>query len=261
MSKPSNETRIISRAKKASKSLNYIAVYEADNNYVKSCMNEYDNRPIIYLLTLVNDEKESCIYVGQSKSQYARFLSHNNKIEFSRIYLFECDEKDLLQNEKNVIREFKPLYNLDDNPHAKRNRQILGINYLSDKTLNKTQKALDLTDEYHKVGLFGFALNPTIFSVLKAKALENKCTCSEMLQIVLENLFFDEIAKQLKSNQKCVLTNLTTTNDYAAKHNRIRESIKQFLQEKERIPGAFKIGRDWIFPDDTPLPGDRRKKC
>ena len=36
--------------------------------------------------------------------------------------------------------------------------------------------------------------------------------------------------------------------------------IKQFPTKEHRIPRAMQIGRDWIFPEDTHFPADRRKK-
>ena len=82
-----------------------------------------------------------------------------------------------------------------------------------------------------------------------------------MLQLILENLYPDEITEKLMTPLELSKTNLTNTIKYAENHGCRRESIKQFLKEENRIPGAMQIGRDWIFPDDTKFPEDRRKKC
>lgn len=260
MPKPNFQSIIISRVEKAAPCLKYVARYNATENCVSICMNGYKNRSFVYLLTSIFNEKEYCIYVGKTKSQYARFISHINNIDFSYIYLFECEEKDLAQSECLIIKELKPLYNRKDNPFASRYSQIIGIDCENPHTSEKIKKDLLLKNKYEESGLFGFALNPAIFSILKFKAEENNCTCSEMLQLILENLYPTEIAEKLRNPSELAQTNLTTTNKYAKNHNRSRESIKQFLKEENRIPGAIRIGRDWVFPEDTHFPADRRKK-
>lgn len=260
MSKPNFQAITISRVEKSAPCLKYTAWYSATENCVSSCMNGYKNRSFVYLLTSIFDEKEYYIYVGKTTSQYTRFLSHIKKIDFSYIYLFECSEKNLAQSEHLVIKELKPLYNRKDNPLAMRHSQIIGIDCTKPHTSENITSDLRLKTAYERTGLFGFALNPAIFTVLKIKAEENNCNCSEMLQLILERMFSTEIGDKLKDASELIKTNLTTTNKYAKNHNRSRESIKQFLKEKNRIHGAMRIGRDWIFPDDTRFPADRRKK-
>ena len=211
MSNPKFQSRIISRVKKASPNLKFAAQYYVAEDCATACMGGYDSRSFVYLLTSVFNEKETCIYVGSTKSQYSRFLAHIKETAFSCIYLFECEEKDLQDSEKLVIKEFKPLYNRRDNPLATRYKQIIGIDYTAKRTFEKIQNDLQLKEEYERVGLFGFALNPTLFSVLKSMAEENHCNCSEMLQLIFESLYPDEIAQQLRNHSEQAQTNLTTT--------------------------------------------------
>lgn len=260
MSKPNFQSIIISRIKKAAPCLKFVAVYNATEDWTSACMSGYENRSFVYLLTSLFNEKEYCIYVGKTKSQYTRFISHIKNVDFSHIYLFECEEKYLAQNEQLLIKELKPLYNRENNPLATRYSKLIGINYTEPHTSEKIKKDLQLKDEYEISGLFGFALSPAIFSVLKTKAEENNCNCSEMLQLILENLYSTEIAEKLRNPSELAQTNLTTTIKFAEKHGCRRESIKQFLKEENRIRGAMQIGRDWIFPEDTHFPADRRKK-
>lgn len=260
MSKPNFQSTTISLVKKAAPYLKYVARYNATEDCVSSCMSGYENRSFVYLLTSTLDEKEYYIYVGKTTSQYTRFLSQIKKIDFSYIYLFECEEKNLAQSERLIIKELKPLYNRKDNPLAMRYSQIICIDYTKPHSSENIKNDLQLKLEYESSGLFGFTLNPAIFSVLKLKSEENNCNCSEMLQLILENLYSTEIVEILRNSSEPVKTNLTTTNKYAEKHNRSRESIKQFLKEENRIRGAMRIGRDWVFPDDALFPADRRKK-
>ena len=55
-----------------------------------------------------------------------------------------------------------------------------------------------------------------------------------------------------------IKTNLVTTKSYGVSHARSREQVKQYLHQHERMPGAAKIGRDWIIPYDTKFPQDLR---
>ena len=260
MSKPNYQSIIISRTTHAAPNLKYVSLYSTNDDWVSACMSGYENRSFVYLLTFIFNEEEVCIYVGKSKSQYARFISHIKNFDFSHIFLFECEEKEITQSEKLVIKEFKPLYNINSNPLATRYSKLLNIVRTKYRTFDEITNDLRFKYEYEKSGLFGFALNPAIFSVLQNEANKNNCNCSEMLQLIFENLYSSEISEQLRINSDSAQTNLTTTNKYAEKHNRSRESIKQFLKDKNRISGAKRIGRDWIFPEDTYFPKDKRKK-
>ena len=261
MPKVSHQTMTIARAQNAAPSLKYIALYGVDEVYVNSCMRRYENRSFVYLLTSDYSEKEVCIYVGKTKSQYSRFLSHIKKFEFDHIYLFECDPGELSDNEALIIREFKPLYNRRHNPLELRYRQILNIDYDKPQTKENIQHNLCLKEQYEHYGLFGFSLNPVIYCVLEKEADKNHCNCSEMLQLILERYYSTEIATNLQAAEEFPQTNLATTIEYAKSHGCSRESIKQFLREENRICGAKQIGRDWILPKDSHFPEDRRKKC
>ena len=261
MSKVSYQTMTIARTQNAAPTLKYIALYSVDEVYVNSCMRRYENRSFVYLLTSDYNEKEVCIYVGKTKAQYSRFLSHIKKFEFDHIYLFECDYGELSDNEALIIREFKPLYNRRHNPLELRYRQILNIDYDKPQTREKIQCHLRLKEQYEHCGLFGFSLNPVIYCVLEKEATKHHCNCSEMIQLILEKAYSTDIAASLRCEQELAQTNLSTTIEYAKNHGCSRESIKQFLREENRICGAKQIGRDWILPKDSYFPEDRRKKC
>lgn len=53
------------------------------------------------------------------------------------------------------------------------------------------------------------------------------------------------------------IDDLLTVADYAQLYNKSVEQVK-VLCRKGRIPGAKKIGRDWVIPKDTPYPTDNR---
>ena len=232
MSKPDFQTNLISQVQNETTLLEFVARYNTTEECVNACMQGYKGRSFVYLLTTDFEGTECCIYVGKTKSQYTRFLAHIKKFDFNHIYLFECDPKYLLESESLIIKKIKPLYNKN----------------LCDKR------------EYEITGLFGFSLNSAIYSVLELKSAERHCNCSEMLQLILEEYFHDEIAAELQNSQEHLQTNLTTTIKYAKSHGCSRESIKQFLKEKNRISGAVRIGSDWIIPKDAYFPEDRRKK-
>lgn len=260
MSKISFQANLISLIKSIAPHINFIARYDTTSSGIKSCMHGYENRSFIYILTADFEKNERCIYIGQTKSQYARFANHVKKYKFDHIYLFECDPDKLTESEGLIINEVKPLYNRNNNPLEERYRRILNIDYNGHKTKKIINRHLKLLKKYDETGLFGFSLNPAIFSVLEAKAKEKGYTCSEMLQTILEQHFHTCIAAKLQSDQTLPETNLATTNEYAKLHGCSRESIKQFLQEENRISGAKHIGRDWVLPRDAYFPEDRRKK-
>ena len=260
MSKPDFQTNLISQVQNETTILKFVARYNTTEECVNACMQGYKGRSFVYLLTTDFEGTECCIYVGKTKSQYTRFLAHIKKFDFDHIYLFECDSKYLLESESLIIKKFKPLYNKKDNPLALRYARIFNIDYDTFQTSQKIQSHLCAKREYEITGLFGFSLNSAIYSVLELKSAERHCNCSEMLQLILEEYFHDEIATELQNSQEHLQTNLTTTIKYAKSHGCSRESIKQFLKEKNRISGAVRIGRDWIIPKDAYFPEDRRKK-
>lgn len=63
-------------------------------------------------------------------------------------------------------------------------------------------------------------------------------------------VLFDEIRTP-------TLDDLLTVAEYAQLYNKSVEQVK-VLCRKGRIPGAKKIGRDWVIPNDTPYPADNR---
>ena len=50
-----------------------------------------------------------------------------------------------------------------------------------------------------------------------------------------------------------------TVKEYAVKHGVAERTVRQKLQGN-KIPGAQKIGRDWIIPADAPYTEDSRVK-
>lgn len=50
-----------------------------------------------------------------------------------------------------------------------------------------------------------------------------------------------------------------TVKEYAAKYGVAERTVRQKLQGN-KIPGAHKIGRDWLIPSDAPYPEDGRIK-
>ena len=53
------------------------------------------------------------------------------------------------------------------------------------------------------------------------------------------------------------LDDLLTVPEYAELYNKSVEQVKVFCRTG-RIPGAKKLGRDWVIPRDTPYPVDNR---
>lgn len=53
------------------------------------------------------------------------------------------------------------------------------------------------------------------------------------------------------------LDDLLTVSEYAQLYNKSVEQVKVFCRHG-RIPGAKKIGRDWVIPSDAPYPIDNR---
>lgn len=54
-----------------------------------------------------------------------------------------------------------------------------------------------------------------------------------------------------------VIDKLVTITEYAKTHNKSIEQVKVFCRTG-RIPGAKKIGRDWVLSVDAPYPVDQR---
>lgn len=97
------------------------------------------------------------------------------------------------------------------------------------------------------------------FSALEEKAVEENRTCSEMIQVILEERLEVGIAAKLEGAESVTdETNLITTKVYGKQNGKSPEQIKQYLHQKNRLPGAVKVGRDWVIPQDTRFPEDLR---
>ena len=257
--KPTFQRVTTARILSAAPDLKYIAFYHADEERLNACMNDYRGRAFVYILSVDHLGSEHFVYVGKSKSQYSRMLNHFKKFAFDHIYLFESSTAQLSENEKAVIKELKPLFNRHCNPLAYRYKTLLGIDYNSYQDATTIHKYLALYEKYNTMGLFGFLLPQTVFSVLQQEAKKANRNCSELLQKLVEEAYPQEVAASL-SNEACTCsTNLISAEYYGTLHGKSKEQIKQYLQ-RERIPGALKVGRDWVLPQDTTFPEDLRKK-
>lgn len=239
--------------------LKFIAFYRKDEERLNACMRDYSDRSFVYVLSVLYEGKECFLYVGKSKSQYARCLMHSKQYAYDYIYLFECDPELLTECEKAVIRELQPLYNRQHNPKAERLKLVLNMDYDSVQDEQKVQRYLEKYLRYEERGLFGFALPGAAYLALEQKATLSNCTCSEMLLRILEKELGNQIAVAIKGDE-CVKTNLDRVKDYAARHERSAEQIKQYVHQKGRVSGALRIGRDWLIPKDAEFPEDLRGK-
>lgn len=260
MGKPNFQSTTISRVKAAAPKLRFIAFYHAAENPIKACMTGYDDRSLVYILTVRYHNVEVYLYAGKSRAQYARFLQHLKNYAFDNIYLFECESKHLTESEAAVIRELRPLLNRNHNPDAEHNKEFLGICFDGPQDLERIHRYLEMREKYAPVGLYGFSLPPAIFSVLGKKAAEEGCNCSELLQKILEQSYRKDIVGELSCKQETVQTNLVTARTYGALHKRSREQIEQYLNQEARVLGTAKIGRDWVILDEAKFPQDMRRK-
>lgn len=260
MGKPNFQSTTISRVIAAAPELKYIAFYHAGETPIKSCMTGYKDRSLVYILTVKYADSEVYLYAGKSHSQYSRFLMHLKNYAFDDIFLFECTAEHLSASEAAVIRELKPLLNRNHNPEAEHNKQFLGICFDGPQDAERIQRYLDMQERYAPVGLYGFSLPPAVFSVVEKKAGELGCTCSELLQRILEQTYKEEIADELCDTKDWIHTNLVTAKTYGALHKRSREQIKQYLNQGNRVLGTAKIGRDWVILDEAKFPKDLRRK-
>ena len=124
---------------------------------------------------------------------------------------------------------------------AERLGRILEIDYMSKQDGEMIRSYLERYARYKKAGLFGFALPIAVFSALEKKAKEENCTCSEMVQMILETLLRNEIVENLNKTESAAETNLVTAKVYAGKNRKSTEQIKQYLHQKNRLPGVAKI--------------------
>ena len=258
MGKPNFQRIVISRVTNAAPKLRYIAYYHAEDACTNACMNGYADRSFVYILTINYKGSEHFVYAGKSRTQYARFISHLRNYAFDYIYLFECEPEQLSKSEAAVIRELKPLLNIDHNPEAKHNKQFLGIQSGHPQGTETIHRYLEKREQYTHSGLYGFILPPVVFSVLEKKAKASGNTCSELVQKILEDAFSHEITEALDCPNEAVHTNLISVKDFGAMHGRSQEQTKQYLHNN-RISG-LKVGRDWILPKDSKFPVDLRRK-
>lgn len=154
-----------------------------------------------------------------------------------------------------MIAELTPLFNRRNNPKAEQIKMLLGVNYEATQNSEAIQWYLKRYSRYENIGLFGFALPVAAFVTLEKEALMAGCSCSDLLQRILEKEFGQKIPEEL-SREIDLETNLITTKKYGKQHKRSTEQIKQYLHQKNRIPGTAKIGRDWIVPEDARFPKD-----
>lgn len=240
--------------------LRFVAFYHAQEGRLNACMRDYADRSFVYILSSMYAGEEYFLYAGKSKAQYARCLIHSKNYAYDHIYLFECEPEFLAESEAAVIMELCPLFNRAHNPMAERLNQILQIDYESKQNEEMISHYLERYAKYKRMGLFGFALPTAVFSALAKQAEDQSCTCSEMLQHILEDTLGDNIVSELEDAEAVpVETNLITTKAYAKQNSKSTEQIKQYLHQGNRLPGAAKIGRDWVLPQDTHFPQDLRE--
>ena len=245
------------RIMSAAPDLKFVAIYHREEERLNASMMGYGDRSFVYILVTVLDGEEHFLYVGKSKSQYTRCLTHSRRIEYTHMYLFESSPEQLSQNERLVIQELVPFLNRAANPEADRYRKLLNIDYDGVYDAEKIQDMIQRYKRYQNIGLFGFAIPVALFAALETEASASNCTCSEMIQLILEREFLSDGKVKLDVVSD-MTTNLVTTNEYGRSHDKSPEQIKQYLHQKTRLPGTAKVGRDWVIPRDVKFPDDRR---
>lgn len=257
MAKSHRITNLANKVKNVAPQLEFVAYYDSEDPMLKASMQLYGHRAFVYILAVEFGMNESFIYVGKSHFQYGRILQHMSFFEFDRVYLFECEEDELDACEQAVIRLLMPLFNRHHNPEADRYSRILGLNYDVDYHSKESILAyLTAWERYNQMGLYGFALSPYWYRILKERAEKRGRTCGQELTAVLEEMFAEEIDLSMEKEPQ-PLTNLVTTIQYGDMHGHSREQIKQYLHQQDRLVG-LKVGRDWIIPIDEAFPEDRR---
>ena len=247
------------RIQRVAPKLKYVAFYHACEDRLNACMRDYADRSFVYILSSMYEGEEFFLYAGKSKAQYARCLNHSKNYAYDHIYLFECEEEFLKDSEVAVIAELCPLFNKQHNPMAGQLNRILQINYAAKQDRKRIRHYLKRYAKYKRMGLYGFALPVAVFSALEEKAVEENRTCSEMIQVILEERLEVGIAAKLEGAESVTdETNLITTKVYGKQNGKSPEQIKQYLHQKNRLPGAVKVGRDWVIPQDTRFPEDLR---
>lgn len=252
-------TSLVERIERKVPQLSFTAYYAAEDPMLLASMRMYRDRPFVYALTIDVDDREEVIYVGQSVSQYARMMQHLVNYEFSKVYLFGCDEAVLSEAEAKVIKMLCPLFNRHHNPKTLQYQRVLNIEYDVPHDRESILCYLSRLKEYCDLGLYGFALPPVLFSMLKREAINHKRTVSEEMVGIFEAFFTDEIHAALEEEREIPKSNLLTAENYASQHSRSVEQAKQYLHQDDRLAGQ-KIGRDWVVVEDFPWPQDRRER-
>lgn len=260
MSKITFHRATTKRIQRVAPNLKFVAFYHAQEGRLNACMRDYADRAFVYILSSIYEGEEYFLYAGKSKAQYARCLTHSKQYAYDHIYLFECTDAFLAESEAAVITELCPLFNRKHNPIAGKLNRILRIDYTAKQDVCRIHQYLERYAEYKNTGLFGFALPVSVFAALEKRAGEENCTCSEMLQTILESILEAGIVDQLDNAGTLSKTNLITTKTYGRQNGKSPEQIKQYLHQKNRLPGTAKIGRDWVLPQDTRFPKDLRGK-
>ena len=260
MGTPTFQRRTAARVREVAPALRFVAFYHRDEERLNACMHEYAGRSFVYILSATYNGEEYFLYVGKTKTQYARCLTHSKKYAYMNIYLFECTPKDLTESESAVIRLLCPLFNRHHNPCAERYKMLLEIDYEAVQDAAMIQQYLERLSEYRKTGLFGFSLPHSVFAALEKEAQAHACNCSDYLLQILEKDLNQKITEQAKDSSRITAdTNLITAKQYGKLHGRSREQVKAYLLQQDRIPGTAKIGRDWVIPRDAKFPEDRRE--
>lgn len=259
MGKHTFQRRTIARIQEVAPNLRFVAFYHGGEERLNSCMRDYGDRSFVYILSSCYEDKEYFLYVGKSKASYTRFLSHTKKYAYSYLYLLECDPEYLTDSEKAVINELTPIFNRKDNPEAGRIGRLLGINYDAVQSKDSIESYLRKYANYKKMGLFGFALPVALYTAMEEEAAKSGWTCSEWVYGLLEQTILQRRNMDLE-NVNAIETNLVTTKEFGSIHERSQEQVKQYVHQRERMPGSVKIGRDWILPYDMKYPENMRGK-
>lgn len=253
-------TTLVERIEGKIPQLSFTAYYDAEDPMLLASMRVYRDRPFIYFLSIDVDDREEIIYVGQSVNQYARMMNHLVNFAFSKVYLFACDESASNETEAKAIKFLTPLFNRLHNPKAVQFQRVLNIEYDVAHNREETVRYLRMWKDYCEVGLYGFALPPVVYGILKQDAANHKRTVSDELVDILEAVYAEELHPAVAEKRKIRKSNLLTAENYAELHGRSVEQAKQYLHQNDRLVGR-KIGRDWVVIEDTPWPQDRRERA
>lgn len=259
MAKQSFQRRTTKRVMEVAPHLKFIAFYHKAEDRLNACMRDYGDRSFVYIFSSNYMGKEYFLYVGKSKAQYSRCLTHSKKYAYDHIYLFECDPEWLAESERAVIKLLEPIFNRNNNPQAYRVGRLLGIDYNAIQDEKTIERYLQRYSNYKKTGLFGFALPIALYTALEKEAARAGCTCGELVFGILEQYVMKNMVIDL-DNISDVKTNLVTTKSYGNSHACSQEQIKQYLRQQERMPGTAKVGKAWIIPYDVKFPENLRGK-